>query len=142
MLRVLSSVLSHRLARPRPPENAAGSTIRRITISTLDPCRDVLATHVSVGPDGVVISKTAEGQILIDLCLLNRPALVSARLTMVRLLMLVSRCMMMRPRVSVPAVVMLARRVGMQDCWWRHRRPELDDQQHPAESASPSRLSC
>ena len=53
--------------------------------SPLDPCRDRVAEHVSVSPDGAVIAKSAEGQAMIDLCLLNRPALVSARQTMFRL---------------------------------------------------------
>ncbi len=53
--------------------------------SPLNPCRDRVAEHVSVSPDGAVIAKSAEGQALIDLCLLNRPALVSARQTMFRL---------------------------------------------------------
>lgn len=53
--------------------------------SPLDPCRDRVAEHVSVTPDGAVIAKSAEGQALIDLCLLNRPALVSARQTMFQL---------------------------------------------------------
>lgn len=58
--------------------------------SPVDLCRDGMAKHVSVGPDGVVIAKTAEGQNLIDLCLLNRPALVSARQTMARLWVLLN----------------------------------------------------
>ena len=53
--------------------------------SPLDPCRDSWATHLSVSSDGVVAALTADGQTVIDLCLLNRPALVSARQTMLQL---------------------------------------------------------
>lgn len=51
----------------------------------LDPCRDAIATHVSVESSGTVIAATIEGQRLIDLCLLNRPSLVLARQTMIQL---------------------------------------------------------
>ncbi len=44
-----------------------------------------MAEHISVSPDGAVIAMSAEGQALIEVCLLNRPALVSARQTMFRL---------------------------------------------------------
>ncbi len=35
--------------------------------------------------NGLVVARTVDGQNLIDICLLNRPALVSARQTMFRL---------------------------------------------------------
>ncbi len=53
--------------------------------SPLDPCRDALAAHLAVGADGVISANTIEGQSLIEICLLNRPALVTARRTMVQL---------------------------------------------------------
>ena len=44
-----------------------------------------LAAHLKVQPDGRVAAKTAEGEQLIELCLLNRPAMVNARQTVSQL---------------------------------------------------------
>lgn len=45
----------------------------------LDPCADGYGNHVEVQDDGCVVSKTTAGNELIELCRLNRPALVQAR---------------------------------------------------------------
>ena len=51
----------------------------------LNPCEAALGSHVEVRSDGRAYSLTASGERLIEVCLLNRPALVEARQTILSL---------------------------------------------------------
>ena len=52
----------------------------------VDPCEDGWGTHLLSIPDGTVRGITAEGRQTIEICRLNRPALVQARWRMRQLL--------------------------------------------------------
>jgi hypothetical protein len=52
----------------------------------VEPCADGLGNHLQVLLDGTVTSVSSQGQRLIEICRLNRPALVGARQRMLGLL--------------------------------------------------------
>ena len=52
----------------------------------VDPCDDGWGRHLRAVPDGTVRAITTEGQRTIEICRLNRPALVQARQRILRLL--------------------------------------------------------
>ena len=62
------------------------NSIKQDNLLPINPCEDGWGRHLQAAPDGTLRGTTVQGQQSIEICRLNRPALVAARRRILRLL--------------------------------------------------------